>query len=148
MQTADVDSSKRKLIKACRTRRLSHADTVIAMKVELSAVHATLNCFVSTKDCTADGVLYLIFLFSFWLLHAALEHPNEMSLLFQKGSFHFPQVQSALLLCQKEAKNIADADHVINSLKLEWEKISKFLPSLHNDYLSNGFKLIRFTAKT
>ena len=97
------------------------------MKAELSAVYTTLNYFASTKkDCTAVGIFYLIctkhFLFSLYLLHTALEHLNKLSLLFQ-GSFHFSYLQSALAFCKKEIRNIADSDEVINSLKLDWEKI-------------------------
>ena len=48
-QAADVDSSKRKLVKACRTHWLSHGEAIKAMKAELSAVYTTLNYFASTK---------------------------------------------------------------------------------------------------
>ena len=61
IQAAGVDSSKRKLVKACRTRWLSHGEAIKAMKAELSAVYTTLNYFASTKkDCTAVGILHLI----------------------------------------------------------------------------------------
>ena len=61
IQAADVDSSKRKLVKACRTRWLSHGEAIKAMKAELSAVYTTLNYFASTKkDCTAVGIFHLI----------------------------------------------------------------------------------------
>ena len=60
MQAADVDFSKQKLLKACLTRWLSHNEAVIAVKVELSAVHATINYFSSAPDYIAVGVLHLI----------------------------------------------------------------------------------------
>ena len=70
IQAADVDSSKKKYIKACCTCWLSHGETAIAMKAELLAVYTTLNYFASVKkDCTAVGILHLIrtkiFSFSF-----------------------------------------------------------------------------------
>ena len=108
------------------------------MKAELSSVYITPNCFASTKkDCTAVGILHLIytkhFLFSLNLLHIALEHLNKLSLLFQKRSFRFSHLQSALAFRKKEIRNIANSDQVINSLKLDWEKISKILPATQKD---------------
>ena len=153
IQAADVDSSKQKLVKACRTRWLSHGEAIKAMKAELSAVYTTLNYFASTKkDCTAVGIIHLIctkhFLFSLYLLHTALEHLNKLSLLFQKGSFHFSHLQSALAFCKKEIRNIADSDEVIISLKLDWEKISKILPATQKDLYEDDVKQIRCTTKT
>ena len=115
------------------------------MKAELSAVYTTFNYFASTKKhCTAVGILHLIctkhFLFSLYLLHTALEHLNKLSLLFQKGSFHFSHLQSALAFCKKEIRNIADSDQVINSLKLDWEKISKILPATQKDLYEDDVK--------
>ena len=69
-------------------------------------------------------------------------------MLFQKGSFNFSHIQSALSLCQKEIKNIADSDQVINSLKVDWGTISKFLPKSQNQFLEDDIELIRFTVKT
>ena len=153
MQTTDVDSSARKLVKACRTRWLSHGEAVIAMKAQLPAVHATLQYFATEKkDCTAAGILHLIcskrFLFSLYLLNAALVHLNKLSLLFQKGSFNFSHMQSALSICKKEMRSIANSDQVLNSLKLDWEKISKILPRSQNALLEDDVKLLRFTTET
>ena len=153
IQTADVYSSKRKLVKACRARWLFRGEAIKAMKAELSAVYITLNCFASTKkDCTAVGILHLIytkhFLFSLNLLHIALEHLNKLSLLFQKRSFHFSHLQSALAFRKKEIRNIANSDQVINSLKLDWEKISKILPATQKDLNEDDIKQIRCTTKT
>ena len=69
-------------------------------------------------------------------------------MLFQKGSFNFSHIQSALSLCQKEIKNIADSDQVINSLKVDWGTISKFLPKSQNQFPEDDIELIRFTVKT
>ena len=41
MQTVDVDSSTRKLVKTCRTRWLYHGETVIAIKAELRLLRHT-----------------------------------------------------------------------------------------------------------
>jgi len=57
-------------------------------------------------------------------------------------------MQSALSSCQKELKNTAGSDQVINSLKLDWEKFSKILPSSQNELLQDDFKLIGCTSKT
>ena len=82
------------------------------------------------------------------LLHAALEHLNKLSSLFQKRSFHFSHMQSALSLCQKKNRSIADSDQIINSLKLDWKKISNILPSSQNELFKDYFKLIGCTIKT
>ena len=153
IQAADVDSSKRKLVKFCCTHWLSRGKAIKAMKAELSAVYTTLNYFGSTKKvCTAVGIIHLIctkhFLFSLYLLHTALEHLNKLSLLFQKGSFHFSHLQSAPAFCKKEIRNIVDSDQVINSLKLDWEKISKILPAIQKDLYEDDVKQIRCTTKT
>ena len=58
IQAADVDSSKRKLVKACRARLLSHSEAIKAMKAELSAVYTTLNYFVSTKKIAQQWVFF------------------------------------------------------------------------------------------
>ena len=131
---------------------LSHGAAVIAMEEELSAVYTTLNYFASEKkDCTAVGILDFIcskrFLFSLYLLNAVLKHLNKLSMLFQKGSFNFSHIQSALSLCQKEIKNIAHSDQVINSFKVDWGMISKFLPKSQNLFLEDDIELIRFTVK-
>lgn len=123
------------------------------MKAELPAVHATLQYFATKKkDCTAVGILHLICskrcLFSLYLLNAALVHLNKLSLLFQKGSFHFSHMQSALSICKKEIRSIANSDQVLNSLKLDWENISKILPRSQNTLLEDDFKLLRFTTET
>ena len=47
-----------------------------------------------------------------------------------------------------EEKNIADSDQVINSLKVDWGTISKFLPKSQNQFLEDDIELIRFTVKT
>ena len=60
MQATNVDSSERKLLKACLTRWLYHGEAVIAVKIELSIVYAAINYFSSAPDCIAVGVLYLI----------------------------------------------------------------------------------------
>ena len=89
VQAADVESPdrpRRKLVKACRTRWLSHGEAVIALSApehgvehtELSSVCSTLHYFtIEKKDCTAIGILQLIctkrFLISLYLLNAALE---------------------------------------------------------------------------
>ena len=85
--------------------------------------------FVSTivKHPVLDLICSKRFLFSLYLLNAVLKH-LKLSVLFQKGSFNFSHIQTALSLCQKEIKNIADSDQVINSLKVDWGTISKFLP--------------------
>ena len=57
-------------------------------------------------------------------------------------------MQSALSLCEKEIRSIADSDLVINSLKLDLEKISKILPSSQNELFEDDFTLIRCITKT
>ena len=101
IQAADVDSSKRKLVEACRTRWLSHGEAIKAMKAELSAGYTTLDNFASTKkDCTAVGILHLIstkhFLFSLNLLHTALEHLN-----FKSYHYVFKKEASIFLACSQ-----------------------------------------------
>ena len=44
--------------------------------------------------------------------------------------------------------NIADSDQVINSLKLDWEKILKILLATQKDLFENDVKHIRCTTKT
>ena len=60
MQAAADESHgrpRRKLVKACRTRWLSHYEAVIALKTEFSSVYATLHFFVTkNKDCTPFGI--------------------------------------------------------------------------------------------
>ena len=68
IQLDDFGSSHIKLIKACRTRWLSHKAAVVSMKAELSSVHSTLGHYASKQDCTAIGVLKLISKKSFFFL--------------------------------------------------------------------------------
>ena len=155
-QAADVeypDWPRRKLVKACRTRWLSHGEAVIALKTELSSVCCTLHYFATEKkDCTAISILQLIctkrFLISLYLLNAALEHLNKLSMLFQKGSFNFSHIQSALATCKNEIRNLTDLNHVANCLKLDWNKIAKILPSSQNDLHEDDIELIQATTKT
>jgi len=46
-------------------------------------------------------------------------------------------MQSALSLFRKEIRNIADSDQVINSLKRDWEKISKMFPTSQNEVIED-----------
>ena len=55
MQSADVDSYKRKLDKTA----VPAGEAVIAMKAKLSAVYDTINCFASVADREATGILHL-----------------------------------------------------------------------------------------
>ena len=60
MQAADVDPSKRKLVKGCRTCWLSQGEAVLTMKAKQSATYVTINYFCSATDCTAADILHLI----------------------------------------------------------------------------------------
>ena len=113
---------------------------------------ATFHYFATEKkDCTAIGILQLIytkrFLISLYLLNAALKHLNKLSMLFQKGSFNFSHIQSALTICQNEIRNFTDLNHVVNSLKLDWNKIAKILPNSQNELLEDDIELIKSTTK-
>ena len=156
VQASNVESPnvpRRKLVKACRTRWLSHGEAVFALKTEFSSVCATLHYFATEKkDCTAIGILQLIctkrFLISLHLLNAALEHLNKLSMIFQKGSFNFSHTQSALTICKNEIRNLTDSNRVVNSLKLDWNKIAKLLPNSQNELLEEDIELIQSTTKT
>ena len=156
VQAADVkspDGLRRKLVKACRIRWLSHGEAVIAFKTELSSVCATLHYFpTEKKDCTAIGIFQLFctkrFLISLYLLNAGLEHLNKLLMLFQKSSFNFSHIRSALATCKNEIRNLTVSNHVVNSLKLDWNKIAKILPSSQNDLLEDDIELIQVTTKT
>ena len=116
---------------------------VAALNLETAIANSTTSSTVGILDLICSKR----FLFSLYLLNAILKHLNKLSMLFQKGSFNFSHIQSALSLCQKEIKKIADSDQVINSLKVDWGTISKFLPKSQNQFLGD-IALIRFTVKT
>ena len=56
MQSADVDSYKRKLVKVA----VPAGEAVITMKAELSAMYVTINYFASATGRAAAGILHLI----------------------------------------------------------------------------------------
>ena len=181
------------MVKACRTRRLSHCEAVFVLKTEFSSVSAKLHCFATekkdctaigilqlsaklhcfatetkdctaigilqlsaklhcfateTKDCTAIGILQLIctkrFLISLYLLNAALEHLNKLSMLFQKGCFNFSHIQLALTICKNEIRNLTNSNHVENSLKLDWNKIAKILLHSQNELLEDDIRMTKY----
>ena len=108
---------------------------------------ATLHFFATEKkDCTAIDILQLIFskhfLISLYLRNAALEHLTKLSMLFQRGSFNFSHIQPALSIFQKKVTNLVDSDKVLNSLKFDWNKISKILLNSQSELLEDDIKLI------
>lgn len=132
-QRMDSCSSLRKLIKACRTRWLSHGKAVEAMQKEITSVHTTLKYFATEKnDCTAIGLLQLItkksFIFTLYILSEALTHLNVLSQLFQSGDFSFSHVSSAVSSCKAKISSISESDKVVSAIKKDWSKISQILP--------------------
>ena len=136
IQAGDVDSSKRKLVKACLIRWLSHGEAIKAIKAELSDVYTALNYFASTKRLHSSEYSSLNFykaLFVFPLLTVyCFRVSKQVIITFSKRKLLFFS-QSALAFYKKEIRNIADSDQVINSLKLDWEKMSKILPATQMD---------------
>ena len=140
-QALDGISSSRKLIKACRTRWLSHTAAVKATKSEFLSVNSTLKYYAEEKnDCTAIGILKMIctksFIFSLNLLSCALKYLNRLCLLFQDGNFNFSHVKSTLTECIQGISNLERSGEVVKAVEEEWSNISIILPD--NEKLLQG----------
>ena len=131
-------TSGKRLIKACRTRWLSHEKAVSSLKAEIIPIWSTLQYYADEKkDATAVGLLRMIrikqFVRCLYLLGEALPHLAVLSLIFQGGQMHFAHITISLQQCKKAIVDMQTQQTPYSTLQLDWHKFEVELGQLTED---------------